>query len=91
MVNPFCMKVDGTFTRITRDDHDYLSQFVVTIATGLITVHFGQEHVLCLKMIMEHVLEFYKVYLCCHYRLKVMVHLLGLVSVEHFVYNSIDY
>lgn len=67
MMGPCSVKVDGTYTSITQDDIHYLSQYAVTIATGLVTLHFGQEHALCLKMFVDHCLQFYKVlYIYCY-------------------------
>ena len=62
LLGPFSLKADGTYSLVTFDTHCFLSQTVVTLATGLVTLHIGQEHVLCLMMIAEHVTELLKVW-----------------------------
>ncbi|KAL4227239.1 Vacuolar protein sorting-associated protein 13B [Mactra antiquata] len=59
MLGPCSIKGDGTYTRIQHAGiQERWSQTVVTIATGLVTMHFGQEHALCLKVLRDHVQEF---------------------------------
>ena len=57
------MKIDGTFSHCCYDRNQFLSQSVVTIATGLVLINVGQEHVLCLNLLSKHLQEMIKVHM----------------------------
>lgn len=76
LLGPFSLKTDGTYSLVTFDNAYFLSNTVVTIATGLVTLNIGQEHVLCLLMMTKHVSELMNVsfsliiflsLFCCHF------------------------
>ncbi|WAR00328.1 VP13B-like protein [Mya arenaria] len=60
LLGPCSLKADGTYTLITHDNTHFLSQCMLTMATGMVTMHIGQEHVLCLMMIADHMAQFSK-------------------------------
>ena len=55
------VKIDGTFSHCCYDSKHFLSQSMVTIATGLVVINVGQEHVLCLNLISKHLQDLKKV------------------------------
>ena len=61
LLGPCSVKVDGTFSHCCYDSKHFLSQSMVTIATGLVVINVGQEHVLCLNLIFRHLQDLTKV------------------------------
>ena len=61
LLGPFSVKIDGTFSHCCYDNKHFLSQSLVTIATGLVVINVGQEHVLCLDLIAKHLQDLIKV------------------------------
>ena len=61
LLGPCSVKVDGTVSHCCYDNKQYLSQSVITIATGLVLINVGQEHVLCLDLIAKHLQDVTKV------------------------------
>ena len=63
LLGPCSVKIDGTFSHCCYDRNQFLSQSVVTIATGLVLINVGQEHVLCLNLLSKHLQEMIKVHM----------------------------
>lgn len=60
LIDPCVLKIDGRFIGICHNDVYIQSQTIITISTGLVTVHFGQEHALCLMQLISHYGDIYK-------------------------------
>lgn len=67
LLGPCSVKVDGTFSHCCYDSKHFLSQSMVTIATGLVVINVGQEHVLCLNLIAKHLQDLTKVNFLCSF------------------------
>ena len=57
LIGPFSVKTEGSLASFFLKESFQMSQSIVTIATGLVPMHVGQEHVLCLKLFSEHLME----------------------------------
>jgi len=63
LLRPCSVKADVTYSLVSRDNQHFLSQCLATVATGMVSLDLGQEHVLCLQLISQHVSQFLKVIL----------------------------